>query len=121
MDMIPCPCCFESSGYMARVVSATWTDPAYAEPDPMSPCTECRGKGEIVKPVLVTSHVYPPIPVRDYDWIAYVDGDEEAGRYGEGATEAEAIADFMDTYAEHYPGVEAPVNLLDAVREAGVA
>lgn len=36
---------------------------------------------------LITSHVYPPIPDRSFDWCAYVEGDEEAGKYGYGATE----------------------------------
>ena len=33
---------------------------------------------------IVTSHVYPPIPVRNFDWSAYYEGDEEAGQYGYG-------------------------------------
>ena len=49
---------------------------------------------------IVTSHVYPPIPVRNFDWSAYYEGDEEAGQYGYGATEAEAIADFIENYQE---------------------
>jgi hypothetical protein len=51
---------------------------------------------------IVTSHVYPPIPVRTMDWCAYYDGEEEAGSYGWGRTEAEAIADFQENYAEHH-------------------
>lgn len=43
---------------------------------------------------IVTSNPFPPIPIRQFDWCAYYDGDEETGRYGYGATEAEAIADF---------------------------
>lgn len=36
----------------------------------------------------------------DYiDYIAYFDGEEEAGNYGRGKTEAEAILDFFDNYA----------------------
>lgn len=46
------------------------------------------------RPKIVTSFVYPPIPVRQFDWCAYRDGEEEAGGYGYGATEAEAIADL---------------------------
>lgn len=49
---------------------------------------------------IVTSHVYPPIPIRSHDWCAYVDGREEDGRYGWGTTEAEAIQDLQDTYPE---------------------
>jgi hypothetical protein len=28
---------------------------------------------------IVTSHVYPPIPARNWDWCAHYDGEEEAG------------------------------------------
>ena len=43
---------------------------------------------------IVARYVFPPIPVRSYDWSAYIDGDEEDGPHGEGATEEEAIADL---------------------------
>lgn len=49
---------------------------------------------------IVTSHIYPPIPVREFDWCAFYEGEEEAGCYGYGATEAEAIADFNENYRE---------------------
>ncbi|RUV84330.1 hypothetical protein EOA60_04570 [Mesorhizobium sp. M1A.F.Ca.IN.020.06.1.1] len=48
---------------------------------------------------IVTSHMNPPIPVRDYDWCAHYEGEEEAGNYGWGRTEAEAIQDFNDNCA----------------------
>jgi len=44
---------------------------------------------------IVTTYLYPPIPTRDHDWCAHYEGEEEAGGYGYGATEAEAIADFI--------------------------
>lgn len=51
---------------------------------------------------IVTSYVNPPIPVRQYDWCAHYEGEEEAGNYGYGATEAEAIQDFIDNcQADH--------------------
>ena len=43
---------------------------------------------------IVTSHPYPPIPLRSMDWQACFDGEEEDGPYGYGATEAEAIEDL---------------------------
>lgn len=46
------------------------------------------------KPI-VTTHVYPPIPCRKFDWCAYPDGEEENGDYGWGATEDEAIDDLV--------------------------
>jgi hypothetical protein len=45
-------------------------------------------------PKIVTSCQYPPIPIRNFDWIAYADGDEESGNYGYGATEQAAIDDW---------------------------
>jgi len=42
---------------------------------------------------IITQNIFPPIPVRCYDWLAYIDGDEE-GLKGFGATEAEAVADL---------------------------
>lgn len=43
----PCPCCFESSGYMARVHPDTWSEPGWAEPDPTRPCEHCDGTGSV--------------------------------------------------------------------------
>ena len=44
---------------------------------------------------ITVEHVYPPIPVRDYDWCAY-EGDYDLGqRVGYGATREAAIADLM--------------------------
>lgn len=53
-------------------------------------------------PAIKTVHVFPPIPDRRHDWIAFYDGEEEAGNYGEGRTEAEAIADFIENYADEH-------------------
>lgn len=47
---------------------------------------------------IITSNIYPPIPVRDFDWMAYFDGDDEFGPRGYGPTEAEAIQDLIDNY-----------------------
>lgn len=43
-----------------------------------------------------TSFVYPPIPVRDFDWEAYIDSYEPGDALGHGATEEEAIADLLE-------------------------
>jgi hypothetical protein len=49
----------------------------------------------------MTNNVYPPIPVRDFDWCAwYADEGEEAGRYGWGSSEVAAIADLETRYGE---------------------
>ena len=44
---------------------------------------------------IVTDLVYPPIPIRDYDWNAWVDGEEECIT-GWGRTEEAAIADLKE-------------------------
>jgi hypothetical protein len=46
---------------------------------------------------LITHHVFPPIPIRQFDWTAYDDnlGCEEGCPVGWGSTEAEATADLM--------------------------
>lgn len=46
-------------------------------------------------PKIITSFVYPPIPMRQFDWQAYFDGEEELGGYGSGKTEQEAIDDLL--------------------------
>lgn len=43
---------------------------------------------------VVTSNIFPPIPLRKFDWCAYFDGEEE-GLTGYGPTEADAIDDLM--------------------------
>lgn len=48
-----------------------------------------------------TEHVYPPIPIRSFDWCAWVDGEDEETRIqGWGSTESEAIADLEEQIEE---------------------
>ena len=49
---------------------------------------------------IITSHQFPPIPDRRFDWIAYYEGQEESGNYGRGTTEQEAIDDFILNYQD---------------------
>jgi len=55
---------------------------------------------------IVTNHVYPPIPIRTCDWLAYYDGDEPSDSgsmpHGYGATEQEAI----DALVRDHPRTE---------------
>jgi len=51
---------------------------------------------EDIKAEIKTSHINPPIPVRDWDWVAYRDGNEERGPRGFGATKESAISDLLD-------------------------
>jgi hypothetical protein len=49
-----------------------------------------------------TYHVYPPIPIRDFDWSAVDDDtyDGEGCPIGYGRTEQEAIADLLELSKE---------------------
>lgn len=47
---------------------------------------------------IVTTFIYPPIPIRTHDWCAYFDGEEENGNYGYGQTEQTAINDLLNNY-----------------------
>lgn len=64
-------------------------------------------------PVIKTSHDYPPIPVRWMDWSAWddetIDGAPDAGHQivGNGTTEMEAIADFIEQWNDSECGEEA--------------
>jgi hypothetical protein len=51
---------------------------------------------------IVTRFEHPPIPTRSFDWCAYYEGEEEAGDYGWGPTEADAIEDFTENCAEDH-------------------
>lgn len=44
---------------------------------------------------ITTQHIFPPIPIRTHDWMAYFD-DRDEGPTGFGATEPEAIADLKE-------------------------
>jgi len=48
-------------------------------------------------PKIITSHVFPPIPTRCFDWSAHFENFEE-GPYGFGRTETEAIRDLTENY-----------------------
>jgi hypothetical protein len=53
-------------------------------------------------PRIRTDFIYPPIPVRQFDWQAIYDDDEpdDDGHmaHGNGATETEAIADLIENH-----------------------
>lgn len=44
-----------------------------------------------------TDHIYPPIPCRQFDWVAYVDPESHTGH---GPTEQAAIEDLIDQIKE---------------------
>ncbi len=45
---------------------------------------------------IITSFLCPPIPLRDFDWVAYYEGEEELKNHGWGRTESEAIKSLED-------------------------
>lgn len=49
-----------------------------------------------------TSYVNPPIPVRDFDWQAYLDNDagDETAPVGHGRDELSAIRDLLEKIEE---------------------
>lgn len=50
--------------------------------------------------IIITSHIYPPIPARHYDWSAVFHGYDEGDPIGYGPTEADAVADLLERYEE---------------------
>jgi hypothetical protein len=53
---------------------------------------------------ITTNFVYPPIPLRQFDWCAYDDDtyDGPGSILGHGRTEAEAVADFREQWEEKH-------------------
>ena len=52
---VPCPCCFESSGFMARWIPDTWSEPGWEDADPSRPCENCQGTGRVdAEPITLT-------------------------------------------------------------------
>jgi hypothetical protein len=51
-------------------------------------------------PKIITTNVYPPIPVRQFDWSAVFDGYEPGGPIGFGKTEQDAIDDLLQIDAD---------------------
>jgi len=43
---------------------------------------------------IVTAREYPPIPIRQFDWRAWIDGYEETHPTGWGSTEIGAVEDL---------------------------
>ncbi len=58
---------------------------------------------------IVTVHVCPPIPCRDFDWCAHFDDKDEDGPVGWGGTPEEAIEDLRGQLSD------AMLDWLDAV------
>lgn len=49
---------------------------------------------------IITSHVFPPIPLRQFDWSAARDGYEPGNLMGWGPTEADAVSNLLELERE---------------------
>ena len=49
---------------------------------------------------IITTHDYPPIPIRDYDWSAVREDYDEGDLIGNGRNEQDAIDDLLDKESE---------------------
>jgi hypothetical protein len=49
---------------------------------------------------VITHHIHPPIPQRQFDWVALFEGDEESQTHGYGASKLEALVDLADNTVE---------------------
>jgi hypothetical protein len=52
-----------------------------------------------MKKLIETVHLYPPIPIRDFDWCATLVGYEPGDPQGWGKTEEAAIDDLLSECA----------------------
>lgn len=66
-----------------------------------------------------TEHVYPPIPLRMYDWSAIDDDtyDGQGSPMGWGASEQEAIEDLLCQIAERKADAESPEEEIVVIEE----
>ena len=46
-------------------------------------------------PTVIVHNVFPPIPIRDFDWVAAFDGYDEGDPLGYGATKEAAVEDLL--------------------------
>lgn len=50
---------------------------------------------EVKRKTITVNFVHPPIPLRNFDWCASYDGEDEEGNCGWGATDQEAILNLI--------------------------
>jgi hypothetical protein len=76
-----------------------------------------------MSPRIVTTLVYPPIPIRSMDWQAHYAGEEdEQMATGHGVTEAEAVYDLIENHPreENIRLIAAADDMLDALHAARI-
>jgi hypothetical protein len=82
--------------YIFGRVKPVW-EISYDEPDAIGQAQRALVTfNSFEKPEIITRHVYPPIPLRSFDWLAFRRGNEETGPFGWAKTEAEAIAELKE-------------------------
>ena len=70
------------------------------------PYANSATKGHPMERKIITEYWAKPIPIRDFDWIAYFDGDEPNDdgqmRHGYGSSEQKAINELNDSNISDY-------------------
>ncbi len=80
-----------------RTRSRSTEDRSNAAPLPNRLCHDPQSRAFMEERVKIrTERIYPPIPVRSFDWIAVEDAYDAGDAIGTGATEEEAIADLKE-------------------------
>lgn len=72
-----------------RVVHASDCATSIAPAEEPGPC-DCAKPEPAKQERVRTSFIQPPIPMRAFDWVAWLEDKEESGPYGYGRTEHEA-------------------------------
>ena len=49
---------------------------------------------------IITEFVYPPIPIRSFDWAAMEEGYDLGSKVGRGETQEEAVLDLLEQLEE---------------------
>lgn len=63
------------------------------------PLKTTKSSSDIKKYIVCTRNVYPPIPIRSFDWCAWWDGIDEGENAGWGTTEEDTIKDLVENHA----------------------
>ena len=74
-----------------------WIDAGGKTPAKMAVCGKCFQQQP--RSQIRTSFINPPIPIRGFDWVAWIDGEEE-GHRGHGCTEQEAKDELGNLLAQ---------------------
>lgn len=70
--------------------------------------------------LIKTAQINPPIPTTNFDWMAWVDGEEESGPTGRGASEVDALRDLAEQLHEATDEACKNAETLDLLRWAYV-